>query len=151
MRPNFLAYNSIATFANGEQVGVTDTMSFAADQREVAFNVGQGIGDPEQFFAYAFDELGNLVDSYLETPDSNALIAIALSGPGIRSVQYGLVDGTGTFVVDDLSLTAVSHSGRPAAVALGPGRAGCLQLAAETESRHSLTPTVSVSFRGAML
>ena len=109
---NFLAYNSGAKFLNGPSVGATDILSFSSAQSEVSFNVGQGIGpylNPlEEFFADAYDAAGNLLASFSITPTTSELVQVLLSGPDIRSVRYGLSDGSGTFVFDDLSFAAGS-------------------------------------------
>lgn len=107
---NFLAYNSDALFLDGAPVGASDTVTFASGQSEVSFNIGKGeggfFGPLEEFFANAFDGAGNLLASFSITPTSSALVQILLTGSDIRSVEYGLSDGTGTFVIDDLSFTA---------------------------------------------
>ena len=109
---NFLAYNSDARFLNGPSVGATDILSFSSAQSEVSFSVGQGIGpflNPlEEFFADAYDAAGNLLASFSATPTTSELVQVLLTGPDIRSVRYGLSDGSGTFVFDDLSFAAGS-------------------------------------------
>ena len=107
--PNFLAYNSAATFEDGKPVGATDTVSFSSAKSQVSFNVGQGDGPQfnplEEFFAKAFDAAGNLLASFFFTPTTSDVVQVLLSGEDIRSVEYGLTDGTGTFILDDLSFS----------------------------------------------
>jgi len=108
-KPNFLGYNSNAKFLDGKPVGATDTMTFDSAKSEVSFFVGQGFGPQfnpfEEFFAKTFDDAGNLLASFFFTPTTNELVQVLLTGSGIFSVEYGLTDGTGAFVLDDLSYT----------------------------------------------
>ena len=106
-KPNFLGYNSNAKFLDGKSVGATDTLTFDSAKSEVSFYVGQGFGPQfsplEEFFAKAFDAAGNLLTSIFFTPTTNALVQVLLTGSDISSVEYGLSDRTGAFVLDDLS------------------------------------------------
>lgn len=107
--PNFLAYNSAAFFEGGKAVGATDTVSFSSAKSQVSFNIGQGDGPQfnglEEFFAKAFDAAGNLLASFFFTPTTSDVVQVLLTGHDIRSVEYGLTDGTGAFILDDLSFT----------------------------------------------
>ena len=107
--PNFLAYNSDTVFEDGKSVGATDTVSFSSAKSEVSFNVGQGDGPDfnglEEFFARALDAAGNVLDFLSFTPTTSDVVQVLLTGDDIHSVEYGLSDGTGTFILDDLSFT----------------------------------------------
>ena len=107
--PNYLAYNSATAFQNGQPVGATDTVSFASGKSEVSFSIGMGdsplFNGQEEFFANAFDVAGNLLASFLVTPTTSEMVQVLLTGHDIRSVEYGLTDRAGAFILDDLSFT----------------------------------------------
>lgn len=119
---NFLAYNSAGTFANSDPVGITDTMTFMTAQLTVSFSVGRN--SPESFFARAFDVSGTLLDQFLGIVAS-PMAGVTLSGNGIVRIEYGLSDGAGAFVFDDLQLMAVPL---PAALPLFAGGLGLIGL-----------------------
>ncbi|MGH9158711.1 MAG: hypothetical protein ACRD2X_01830 [Vicinamibacteraceae bacterium] len=120
---NFLAYEEfgfIGPPGSGQRTSVaSDSLFFSTPRRGISFAAGSGQAG-NTLHVRAFDNLGALVAS-TSLGLTPMLQQISLTGPGIRRVEYGLldVDLGDTLVVDNVSVTSVPEPGP--ALLLGTG------------------------------
>ena len=113
--PNFLAYNSFATFENGDPVLSSDTLTFSTPQGTVSFLVGAPAPFGDTFTATAFDAAMNIVDIQQITL-TPTLQLLTLSNPSIASVSYSSEGAI--FVVDNFDFQVASQVSEPTSFAM---------------------------------